>query len=89
MEDRGKNEQKRHWVHWYIQSYFFDIINRQKAFLLQEELFDLVVIDEVSVLPLLYRAKSDCIIGDHLQLPHITSVAKTWTGFLFRKIGSR
>ncbi|MCG9793313.1 AAA domain-containing protein [Flavobacterium algicola] len=65
----------------------------KKAFLLQEELFDLVVIDEASqcdvasALPLLYRAKSAVIIGDPLQLPHITSVAKHEQDFVLEKLG--
>ncbi|MDM1363199.1 AAA domain-containing protein [Myroides marinus] len=52
----------------------------KKAFPLQEEIFDLVIIDEASqcdissVIPLLYRAKRVCILGDPLQLKHITSV---------------
>lgn len=65
----------------------------KKAFLLQEELFDLVVIDEASqcdiasALPLLYRAKSAVIIGDPLQLPHITSIAKHEQDFVLEKLG--
>lgn len=65
----------------------------KKAFLLQEEIFDLVVIDEASqcdiasALPLLYRAKSAVIIGDPLQLPHITSVAKHEQDFVLEKLG--
>lgn len=65
----------------------------KKSFLLQEELFDLVVIDEASqcdiasALPLLYRAKSAVIIGDPLQLPHITSVAKHEQDFVLEKLG--
>ncbi|MGW3473301.1 caspase, EACC1-associated type [Saccharopolyspora sp. NPDC000995] len=44
-------------------------------------LFDLVIIDEASqcsiphVLPLLFRARRALIIGDVMQLPHITSIA--------------
>lgn len=41
---------------------------------LEPELFDLVIIDEASqvnlaeIIPVLYRAKKICIVGDHLQL---------------------
>ncbi len=48
---------------------------------LSSALFDLLVIDEASqcdiasALPLIYRAKKVAIIGDPLQLKHITSVA--------------
>lgn len=65
----------------------------KKAFLLEEELFDIVVIDEASqcdvasALPLLFRAKSAVIIGDPLQLPHITSVAKHEQNFVLEKLG--
>lgn len=50
------------------------------SFPLSEGLFDMVVIDEASqcdiasALPLLYRAKQLVVIGDPLQLKHITSV---------------
>lgn len=50
---------------------------------LQENLFDLVVIDEAgqcdipSILPLLYRAKRAVFIGDPEQFRHITSVKDT------------
>ncbi|GGK71762.1 AAA domain-containing protein [Rufibacter glacialis] len=52
----------------------------KNSFPLKEQLFDLVVIDEasqcdlVSALPMLFRAKKAVIIGDPLQLRHITSV---------------
>lgn len=65
----------------------------KKAFLLEEEVFDMVVIDEASqcdiasALPLLFRAKSAVIIGDPLQLPHITSVAKHEQDFVLEKLG--
>lgn len=50
------------------------------AFLMENGLFDLLVIDEASqcdvasALPLILRAKQVVIIGDPLQLKHITSV---------------
>lgn len=52
----------------------------KSAFPLTSELFDIVIIDEASqcdvasALPLIYRAKQVVIIGDPLQLKHITSV---------------
>ncbi|WP_446221787.1 caspase, EACC1-associated type [Nocardia sp. IBHARD005] len=51
-----------------------------RAFPLDAALFDLVVIDEASqssiaaVLPLLFRAKRALIIGDPMQLTHITTL---------------
>lgn len=50
------------------------------SFPLSEGLFDMVIIDEASqcdiasALPLIYRAKQLVVIGDPLQLKHITSV---------------
>jgi very-short-patch-repair endonuclease len=50
---------------------------------LQEDLFDLVVIDEAgqcdipSIIPLLYRAKRAVFIGDPEQFRHITSIKDT------------
>lgn len=52
----------------------------KKSFLLEQNIFDIAVIDEAtqsniaSILPVLYRAKSIVIIGDPLQLPHITKI---------------
>lgn len=52
----------------------------KSAFPLTSELFDIVIIDEASqcdvasALPLIYRAKQVVVIGDPLQLKHITSV---------------
>jgi superfamily I DNA and/or RNA helicase len=52
----------------------------KNAFPLREQLFDLLVIDEASqcdtasALPMMFRAKRAVIIGDPLQLKHITSV---------------
>lgn len=54
----------------------------KNSFLLEQNIFDLVVIDEASqcdfasVIPLLFRAKRVCILGDPLQLKHITSITK-------------
>lgn len=50
------------------------------AFPLENELFDMLIIDEASqcdiasAIPLIMRAKQICVIGDPLQLKHITSV---------------
>lgn len=52
----------------------------KNSFPLSEGLFDIVIIDEASqcdiasALPLIYRAKQLVVIGDPLQLKHITSV---------------
>lgn len=52
----------------------------KSAFPLDSELFDLVIIDEASqcdiasAIPLIYRTKQLCVIGDPLQLKHITSI---------------
>ena len=54
----------------------------KNSFLLNEEIFDMLVIDEASqcdiasALPLIYRSKKVVIIGDPLQLKHITKVQK-------------
>jgi len=54
----------------------------KNAFSLTKGLFDILIVDEASqcdiasALPLLYRAKSAVIIGDPLQLKHITCVKK-------------
>lgn len=64
----------------------------KKSFLLEPEIFDLLVIDEASqcdiasALPLLYRAKRIVIIGDPLQLPHITSVKKFEQQYVLEKL---
>lgn len=55
-------------------------LSSKNAFPLSEELFDIVVIDEASqcdiasALPLIMRAKQLVVIGDPMQLKHITSV---------------
>lgn len=55
--------------------------------------FDLVVIDEASqcdiasALPLLYRAKRSVIIGDPMQLRHISAVTRRKEGELQQKYG--
>ena len=52
----------------------------KSAYPLDSELFDILIVDEASqcdiasALPLLYRAKQVVVIGDPLQLKHITSV---------------
>jgi superfamily I DNA and/or RNA helicase len=54
----------------------------KNSFPLKEDIFDLLVIDEASqcdiasVLPMLYRTKRVVIIGDDLQLTHISSIQK-------------
>lgn len=64
----------------------------KKAFLLEPEIFDLLIIDEASqsdiasVLPLIYRAKRVCILGDPLQLTHITSVKKEEQKYVAEKL---
>lgn len=64
----------------------------KKAFLLEPEIFDLLIIDEASqsdiasVLPLIYRSKRVCILGDPLQLTHITSVKKEEQNYVAEKL---
>jgi hypothetical protein len=58
-------------------------------------LFDLVIIDEASqcaiphVLPLLFRARRALIIGDVMQLPHITKIGPEREGMIRRETGLR
>jgi hypothetical protein len=58
-------------------------------------LFDLVVIDEASqcaiphVLPLLFRARRALVIGDAMQLAHITEVSPEREALVRRKLGLR
>ncbi|MDT3399611.1 AAA domain-containing protein [Streptomyces sp. B1866] len=58
-------------------------------------LFDLVVIDEASqcaiphVLPMLFRARRALVIGDAMQLPHITKVGPEREALVRRKTGLR
>lgn len=55
----------------------------KSAYPLDSDLFDIVIVDEASqcdvasALPLLYRAKQVVVIGDPLQLKHITSITGT------------
>lgn len=55
-------------------------LSSKNAFPLSEELFDMVIIDEASqcdvasALPLIMRAKQLVVIGDPMQLKHISSV---------------
>ena len=64
----------------------------KKAFLQEEALFDLLVIDEASQsdisssLPLIYRAHRVVILGDPLQLPHITSIKDTEQDFIANEL---
>ncbi|MGN7513019.1 MAG: AAA domain-containing protein [Allomuricauda sp.] len=65
----------------------------KKGFLQESGIFDLLVIDEASqcdlpsALPLIYRAKRVVIIGDSLQLPHISSVRKHEQKFVLDRLG--
>ncbi|WP_179317683.1 AAA domain-containing protein [Winogradskyella undariae] len=67
-------------------------LNIKKGFLQEPDIFDLLVIDEASqcditsAIPLIYRAKRVVIIGDSLQLPHITSVKKHEQQFVLEKL---
>ncbi len=60
---------------------------------LQPAVFDLLVIDEASqcdvasVIPLLYRAKRALIVGDPMQLSHVTSLSSTTDRHLRRQFG--
>jgi len=64
----------------------------KNSFALRDKMFDLLIIDEASqcdiasVLPLLFRAKRIVVIGDPLQLSHITSVKKYEEGYLREKL---
>lgn len=55
----------------------------KNAYPMESELFDILIIDEASqcdvasALPLLYRARQLVVIGDPLQLKHITSVTES------------
>lgn len=67
-------------------------LNIKKGFLQETGTFDLLVIDEASqcditsVLPLIYRAKRVVVIGDSLQLPHITSIKNHEQQFVLEKL---
>lgn len=58
-----------------------DDVNRVLPF--SRELFDLVIIDEAtqcdmaSALPVMYRAKRACVVGDGKQLRHLSFLSKT------------
>ncbi len=60
----------------------------KNGFSLTKELFDILVIDEgsqcdiASAIPLIFRAKQVVIIGDPLQLRHITTVQKYEENFI-------
>lgn len=64
----------------------------RNSFPLEPELFDLLVIDEASqcdiasALPLIYRAKKVVVIGDPLQLKHITKVSKDEQEYLKERL---
>jgi len=65
----------------------------KNAFILGQELFDILVIDEASqcdigsALPLLYRAKRVVVIGDPLQLKHITSLQHYEEKYIIEGLG--
>lgn len=65
----------------------------KSAFPLENELFDLVVIDEASqcdiasALPLIFRAKQLVVIGDPLQLKHITKVKDYEEKYIINTLG--
>lgn len=65
----------------------------KNSFPLAPEIADLIIIDEASqcdiasALPLLYRAKRAVIIGDPLQLKHITSVQKFESEYVSESLG--
>lgn len=65
----------------------------KNGFPLAEEMFDLVVIDEASqcdiasAIPLIYRAKQLVVIGDPLQLKHISKVEKFEEKYLRDTLG--
>lgn len=94
-----KNEEKKKFHN--ISKQFLDIFNVisisnltiKKAFLQEPEIFDLLIIDEASqcdiasVLPLVFRAKRLVVLGDPLQLPHITSINKYEQNYALDKLG--
>lgn len=67
-------------------------LNIKKGFLQEPGVFDLLVIDEASqcditsAIPLIYRAKRVVVIGDSLQLPHITSIQKYEQKYVLEKL---
>ncbi|MET8249581.1 AAA domain-containing protein, partial [Streptomyces sp. NPDC005202] len=66
-----------------------------RRFPLAPALFDLVVIDEASqcaiphVLPLLFRARRALVIGDAMQLAHITKTGPEREALIRRRVGLR
>lgn len=67
----------------YLRAWATTSLSAGRVIPLTKALFDLVIIDEASqcslpsVLPLLYRAKRALIIGDPLQLSHISTLTPT------------
>ncbi|MCY1660403.1 AAA domain-containing protein [Chryseobacterium sp. SL1] len=65
----------------------------KKAFLQEAEIFDILIIDEASqcdiasVLPMIFRARRVVILGDPLQLPHITSIKKPEQDYVTDQLG--
>ena len=65
----------------------------KSAFPVAEDLFDMVVIDEASqcdiasALPLIFRAKQLVVIGDPMQLKHITKVQKYEEKYILNTLG--
>lgn len=66
----------------HFKSIFVSNLSIKNGFPLSKEIFDILVIDEASqcdiasVIPLIFRAKKVVIIGDPLQLTHITNVKR-------------
>ena len=64
----------------------------KNGFPLTKEIFDLLIIDEASqcdiasAIPLIYRSKKVVIIGDPLQLTHITNVQKEEEQFIIDQL---
>lgn len=62
---------------------------------LENEIIDLLIIDEASqcdiasIIPLLYRAKRIAVIGDPMQLRHITSIKKYESEFVIDHLNIR
>jgi superfamily I DNA and/or RNA helicase len=90
------NENFRYASKKFLQSFHIACVTSlsiKNSFPLSEEVFDLVVIDEasqcdlVSALPMLFRAKKAVIIGDPLQLTHITSVQNYEEEFVLESLG--
>jgi len=64
----------------------------KNGFPLAKEIFDLLIIDEASqcdiasAIPLIYRSKKVVVIGDPLQLKHITNIQKEEEQFIIEQL---